>query len=298
VVRFYHGFATAVFVPVAEASVAEIFPDKRAERISLFSSVTYVGRGIAPFLGAGILQATGRNFHALYLAVGIAGATALVMALPYLVKGREPGVAPHENTTEVATRMLRGWRAVAKDHGVLTVSLVQACQFYAFGSVEYFLVGYLTEVAKLDILLTGIVSGSLVVMPILAKPYMGRFSDRVGRRIPIAIGCAVSGFPLLAVPSVTHFPVLFLLGITYGFGFASVTASTPALISELVPGELIGTSMGFLDTLMDVGQTIGPMVCGLLLATNLGYAAVFTSVALVLLVAGFIFVLSKVDSRG
>jgi len=40
--------------------------------------------------------------------VGIAGATALVMALPYLVKGRESGVAPHENTTEVATRMLRG----------------------------------------------------------------------------------------------------------------------------------------------------------------------------------------------
>jgi len=28
-VRFYHGFATAVFVPVAEASIAELFPQKR-----------------------------------------------------------------------------------------------------------------------------------------------------------------------------------------------------------------------------------------------------------------------------
>lgn len=298
VVRFYHGFATAVFVPVAEASVAEIFQDRRGERISLFSSVTYVGRGMAPFLGATILQATGRNFHALYLAVGIAGVTALVMALPYLVEGKRQAAGPQGNRTEVVRRMLRAWRVVAKDRRVLTVSLVQACQFYAFGSVEYFLVGFLTEVAKLDILLTGIVSGSLVVMPILAKPYMGRVSDRIGRRIPIAVGCAVSGSALLAVPFATRFPALFLLGVVYGFGFASVTASTPALVGELVPVGLIGTSMGFLDTVMDVGQTIGPIVCGLLLASSLGYFAVFPSIGLVLLAAGVIFVFSKVDRRG
>ncbi|MCK4669165.1 MFS transporter, partial [Candidatus Bathyarchaeota archaeon] len=51
-VRFYHGFATAIFVPVVQASIVELFPTKRGERISLFSSATYVGRGIAPFLGA------------------------------------------------------------------------------------------------------------------------------------------------------------------------------------------------------------------------------------------------------
>ena len=48
-VRFYHGFATAIFVPVAEATIAEQYPTKRGERISDFNSATYVGRGIAPF---------------------------------------------------------------------------------------------------------------------------------------------------------------------------------------------------------------------------------------------------------
>ena len=37
-IRFYHGFATAVFVPVAEAATAEMFPAKRGERISIFFS--------------------------------------------------------------------------------------------------------------------------------------------------------------------------------------------------------------------------------------------------------------------
>jgi len=48
-VRFYHGFATAIFVPVAEASIAELFPTERGERISLFSSATYVGRVLSPW---------------------------------------------------------------------------------------------------------------------------------------------------------------------------------------------------------------------------------------------------------
>jgi len=39
-VRFYHGFATAIFVPVANAFVAQQFPTKRGERISIFSSAT------------------------------------------------------------------------------------------------------------------------------------------------------------------------------------------------------------------------------------------------------------------
>ena len=68
-VRFYHGFATAIFLPVTEASIAELFPGKRGERISLFSSITAIGRGIAPFLGGYILFMTNYSYSTLYLAV-------------------------------------------------------------------------------------------------------------------------------------------------------------------------------------------------------------------------------------
>ncbi|MCK4482530.1 MFS transporter, partial [Candidatus Bathyarchaeota archaeon] len=107
-------------------------------------------------------------------------------------------------------------------------------------------------------------------------------------------GCIVSGLPLMAIPFVTDFWVLLLLVIVYGFGFATVTTSTPALISELVPDELVGTSMGFLSTIMDIGQTLGPIISGFILATNLQYAGVFPSLTLVLLSSCIIFVLSSV----
>jgi MFS family permease len=64
-VRFYHGFATATFVPVAEASIAELYPTKRGERISIFNSATAVGRAMAPFLGGYILFATNQSYFSL-----------------------------------------------------------------------------------------------------------------------------------------------------------------------------------------------------------------------------------------
>jgi MFS family permease len=293
-VRFYHGFATAIFVPVAQASVAELFPTKLGERISLFSSATHVGRLIAPALGGYILFIAIDNFHVLYLSVAVAGVTTLIMGLSFLT-GRKQPTATQGNTEEVVRKVFRGWGTVARSRGILMVSFVQACQYYAYGAAEFYLAGYLLEVVHLNGFLTGIVIMSIIGVEIFAKPYMGRVSDRFGRRIPVVFGCVVSGLPLLAIPFVTDFWVLLLLVLIYGFGFATVTASTPALISELAPKELVGTSMGFLGTTMDVGQTLGPIISGLILATNLQYMGVFPSLAFVLLFSCIIFALFGVS---
>lgn len=297
-VRFYHGFATAIFVPVAEASIAELFPAKRGERISLFSSATYVGRLIAPALGGYILFITAKNFHALYIAVGVAGVTAVIMALPILIERKQPTTTQQREAKETVEKLFHGWGTVAKGYGVSLVSFVQACQYYAYGAVEFFLAGYLPEIAHLDEFSTGIIITSIIGIAIFAKPYMGRLSDRAGRRMPIVMGCIVSGLPLFAIPFVTDFWILLLLVLIYGFGFATVTSSTPALISDLVPKELVGTSMGFLDTIMDVGQTLGPIISGIILATSLEYAGMFPSLSIILLSAGTIFALSKVLETG
>jgi len=293
-VRFYHGFATAIFVPVAEASIAELFPTKRGERISLFSSATYVGRVVAPALGGYILFATVNNFHMLYLAVAVAGLTALIMVLPFLGERKQSMDIQQTYAKDTIRKMFRGWRTITDNHDVLMVSFVQASLYYAYGSAEFFLAGYLPEVAKLNEFSTGIIITSIIGVAIFARPYMGRVSDKIGRRIPIAVGCMISAMPLLAIPFVVDFWILLLLAIFYGFGFATVTASTPALMTELTPKEFVGTSMGFLDTTMDVGQTLGPIISGFILATNLQYRGVFPSLTVLLLLSCTIFIIASV----
>jgi len=295
-VRFYHGFATAIFVPVAEASIAQLFPGKRGERISLFSSTTYVGRMIAPVLGGYILFATVDSFHALYLAVSVGGVTALVLAL-LLVERRQPPVTRQASVKETVRRMVQGWKIVAEQRGVLAVGFVQACLYYVYGSVEFYLAGYLPEVVHLNKFLTGVIITSIIGVAIFARPYMGRVSDKMGRRIPIVLGCIVSGLPLLAIPFVVDFWILLLLVMVYGFGFASVTASAPALISELVSKDTVGTSMGFFDAIMDVGQTMGPMISGLILATSLQYTGLFFSLTFISVLSCSVFLMFGVGKQ-
>lgn len=292
-VRFYHGFATAIFVPVTEASIAELFPTKRGERISLFSSATAVGRGIAPFLGGYILFATDYSYHTLYLAVGIAGVTAFITTVLLLAESKG-STLQSTSPKKTIERMVHGWRMIAGNPSVLAASFLQASQYYTYGAVEYFLVGYLDDVVELDAFQIGIIMGIQMVAVILAKPFMGRISDKIGRRTPIIAGSIISSLPLLAIPFLTQFPPLLLVSTFYGVGFAMVTSSTPALVSELAPMNLAGTAMGFFDTIMDVGQTIGPIVTGMVVATDLGYVGSFSALTAVLLFSCMIFASSRV----
>jgi MFS family permease len=296
-IRFYHGFATAIFVPVAEASIAELFPSKRGERISLFSSATYVGRLSAPVLGGFILNATAQNYYILYSACAVAGVTALIMALPFLVEKNRLTPSQRIDARETLQRVFAGWKTVAKNHAALMVCFIQASQYYAYGVIDFFLAGYLQDVAKLDPALIGIILASIIGVAVFARPYMGRVSDRIGRRIPIVAGCIISSIPLMAIPFVTNFWILLFLVAVYGFGFATVIASTPALICELTPKDVTGTCMGFLDMIMDVGQTLGTIISGLILATYLQYRGVFPFLTIVLLFSCTVFAISGVARK-
>ena len=175
----------------------------------------------------------------------------------------------------------------------MVTSFVEASQYYTYGALEFFLVGYLKEVAKMDPFLIGVISGAqLVVIPV-AKPFMGRLSDIIGRRIPIVLGCIVAAIPITIIPHVTDFTILLTLSITYGLGFSLVTAATPALVSDQVTEDLYGTAMGFLATIMDVGQVLGPIITGLIIAVSATYTSSFTALAAILLISSIVMSVSK-----
>jgi MFS family permease len=291
IVRFFHGFATAIFIPVAEASIAELFPTKRGERISLFNSATAVGRALAPFLGGYILFVTNQSFFTLYLSVGVAGVTAFVVGLLFLAEKRNLSQTPSAGRS--TKKMFGGWLYLIRNRGIMGVSFVQAVQYYVFGSVEFFLVGYLTDVVGLDLFSIGVITGSQIVALVIVRPLIGRVSDRIGRTKPIIAGIIASCILVGAIPFTMEFPVLLLLAVGYGTAFAMVLSSTSPLVCDLVPCTLVGASMGFLATMMDVGQTLGPIISGVIFASSLRYIGLFFSLSLLLVLSIVVFLFSK-----
>jgi DHA1 family multidrug resistance protein-like MFS transporter len=227
------------------------------------------------------------------LAVGVAGVTAFVLAFLLLTEKKKPFAEP-VSARKVTLKMFHGWGEIARSRGALVVSFVQASQYYVYAAVEFFIVGYAIGVAKLDAFYAGIILTVEVATIIISRPFLGRLSDKKGRRIPIILGSLISGLLVFAVPFTMQFGVLLLIAVGYGLGFAMVISSTSPLMCDLAPSGLVGSSMGFLATTMDIGQTIGPILSGFVLASVFQYNGLFASLGLLLLATSAIFALSKV----
>jgi MFS transporter, DHA1 family, multidrug resistance protein len=277
-VRFYHGFATAIFGTVASAAIAERYTADRAARLSTYSSVTIVGRSIAPFLGGFLISLA--SYDAVYIACAISGVLALAT-----------GLLLRDGTAAPATKpeWPHFWASLAtvlRDRGIMLVSLVEAAQYLVFGAIEAFLALFAASLG-IPAWQIGVILGVQLVSIVFAKPLMGRVSDRVGRKQVIIPGLLIGAASVALVPFAPNFTGLSLLSLAFGLGFATVTSSTSALVADLTRDGRFGSSMGVLRTVMDVGQSIGPVLTGFMVGVA-GYGSAFTLLAAILLLAALL----------
>lgn len=288
-VRFYHGFATAMFVPVASAAVLDSFPENKGEKVSTFSSATLIGRGVAPFLAGYILSTTSSSFSSVYISIGIAGVAALVTGLALRrFKVSKPNASDRPDELKGLSNLLRDWTRVATTRGIIAASVVEAAMYFTFGAFEFFLALYARSLG-FDALSIGIIMGAQIITVMIAKPFMGRISDRHGRRKPILVGLVIGSLPLVATSFASQLQELVVISIVYGLSLSTVTSSTTALVSDLTSKELYGASIGFLRTVMDIGQTLGPIITGIILAATTGYLGAFTTLGGILLAFSALF---------
>ncbi|AAZ96627.1 major facilitator superfamily protein [Thiobacillus denitrificans ATCC 25259] len=288
-VRFYHGFATAIFGTVASAAIAERYTADRAQRLSTYSSVTIVGRSVAPFLG-GTLISLG-SFGAVYIACAISGVLALVV-----------GLALRDHAPPAATKieLPKFWTSLAtvlRDRGIMLVSLVEAAQYLVFGAIEAFLALFASSLG-IPAWQIGVILGVQLVSIVFAKPIAGKVSDRLGRRRVILPGLMIGAASVALLPYFPSFAGLSVLSLVFGLGFATVTSSTAALVADLTRDGRYGSSMGVLRTIMDVGQSIGPVLTGFLVGAA-GYPSAFTLLAAILVAAAVLLgmLLKGVDTK-
>jgi DHA1 family multidrug resistance protein-like MFS transporter len=286
-VRIYHGLATAILGPVAMAVVADTYEKGRGERMAWYSSATMIGRFIAPFVG-GILI-FGDNFHWVYLADGLAGVMALLAAI------RLPLAS---NTSGSAWQTFKRQRGnygqeiafVFRHPGILATSGVEAVQYFAYGSLETFIPVYLNEKLGYSAWEIGLLFTIQILAATLTKPIMGRLSDRYGRVPLISAGLVLGGVTTATLILSSNYLVIAVLIAIFGLGLATVTASTSALVADLSRAQGRGSALGILSSIMDIGQSTGPMVAGALITAS-SYQMTFGIVGAALVVISLVYLL-------
>lgn len=291
IVRFFHGFATAIYGPVAMAVVAELAGERKGEMLSWFSSVMIIGTLVGAPVGGLILSlwqeggsASAHGFHWVYALVAVSGLGALGLGAKILLQDVEPCVSEDANGPSRWARFLSGIRQVGSDRRVLAASATEGVQNMAMGALEAFLPVYAVTVVGLSAWEAGLLWAVQVVSTMLAKPLMGKVSDRYGRTPLIVAGLLCCALPFALIPHLRDFAALVSACLIFGLGEALVTSSSAALVADICKVNQYGTAMGVFGTIFDVGHAAGPILGGILISA-LGYAWAFLMLAGIL-VAG------------
>jgi MFS family permease len=292
IIRFYHGFATGMFMPVAMAAIADHYPaEVRGQALGTYSSFTMVGRFSAPFIGGALIYFA--NFGLLYIVCGVTAIIALAMA--FLVKWDVPLAKAHALKTSGS--MMAALKDVVKDKGILLTSSMEGIQYFAMGAFEAFLPLYCLSLG-MNGLEIGAIMGVQVISMLLTKPFMGRFSDTKGRKPSIIVGLLAGSVVILLMPFSTDPIFLAILSILFGITVAMVTASTSALVCEIAGCSAHGSAIGVLSSIMDIGHSLGPLITGMVV-TIVSFQLGFGLAAVLLLVGAFAFYLGmrRIDDR-
>jgi MFS family permease len=288
--RFLHGFATAIFSPVASAYVADIFQKGRGEKLGWFASANDVGATLGPLIGGFILFSTA-SYSNTYLVVGGLGLLPLfmVLSLPHEEKALSPGTANPGRWAEFKGGVLE----VVSSKAVIIASALEAAMYVGYGAFLGFFPIYAKGIGHNDATI-GLIMGAQLATTMIGKPAGGWLSDQLGRKPMILVGLALCALMLPLIVLGESFLSLLILSSLFGLGVAIVTPSTTALVADLAKAGRMGSAMGVFGTIWDTGEAAGPILAGFFIAA-LNYFNGFLIISGVMALAAVIFAVSVKD---
>jgi len=165
---------------------------------------------------------------------------------------------------------------------------------FGFGVVQPFLPLYARDLGASETVV-GLAISSYFITRLFIELPSGIISDRVGRRIPLLTGMALS-FLGAVLCSLAYGPPLLILGrAVWGMGTALFFSSSTAFIFDLFEARVRSQAMGAFQSIEFIGSVIGAPLGGLI-ATYIGMRTPFTMVA-ALAIIGFMLLLTSKEFK-
>jgi DHA1 family multidrug resistance protein-like MFS transporter len=255
-IRFFHGFASLLVVPIAMALAADLAPrQKLGLYMGTLNMAVMLGLGIGPALGGIIRDHLGMN-AAFYSMGALALLTCLLVILLLPSDKEMRGTKEYKSATSIKTIL---------SHRVVLGILVM--RFFAAsgqGAVYTFL-----PVLALQLELTSSQVGIILTANIFLIAFLqrssGRLSDRVNPKNLVIAGTLASGMTVFGMPFVEGFMMILLLNILMG------VANGLSLPGGLVITGQLGHTMGMAslmsvtDAAWSLGMIVSPILSGIIL---------------------------------
>lgn len=251
-VRFLHGVAGGMILPIAQAYVGDISPEgEEGKWMGYANAAFFSGFGFGPLMGGVLAEHLGMEIA--FLTMGGFSLLAFFIAVFFLpeVAHKKLAAGPHLSFKEMrASSMVKGLFSLH-----LTLTLGRAA-FFTFLPI------YGASVLGLSPGSIGVLlSINILLLSLLGIP-SGRIADRLNRRFLIVLGCLVSFSYLVLIPLVQDFWQLLVLCALGSLGGAIAIPAASALAIEEGRKFGMGSTIALFSVALSIGMAVGPILGG------------------------------------
>jgi MFS family permease len=262
VCRALQGISAAATYTCGLSLISDLFPSEmRGEKLGTVMAAEGAGTMAGPLVGGPLLDTLGYSFP-FYLCAFLS----LIVA--FLLLGiKEPAIKRREKSVSILN-------LVFHNRGLVTGCAIVLIGTMGLGLIELLLPLHLSD--RFDIGATGIgvLFGVCMIAFVALQPFVGRLSDRVGRRKPIIMGLIASSlvFPLMV--NMNHILLCGVVLAALGISFSLFFASLYPLFSDFAFGRY-GAAFSLFNITYSLGYMIGPLSGGALSDIMGGPSSVF-----------------------
>jgi MFS family permease len=251
--RFLHGIAGALILPIAQAYVGDISPPGEEGKWMGYANAAFLGGfGFGPLMGGVLTDYMG--IEVAFLFMGGLSLLAFVISFFFLPEtSRQQSRETHLSFKDMSQRGMMS--------GLFTFQLT-----LTMGRATFFTFLPILAVSRLGLspsLIGILLAIHILLMSILGIPW-GRIADRLNRRFLVVCGCIVSFIYLIAVPIGENFGLLLALVILGSLGSAISVPAASALVVEEGRKYGMGSTVAQFSIAMSIGMVIGPVVGGVI----------------------------------
>lgn len=249
IIRFIHGIASAMIMPVVQAYVGDITPKGREGFVmGLFNMAMFSGLSIGPLIGGIINDHFSLQYT--FVCMGFLSLTGFFLSL-YLLPPTRLENAAFKRPSPPA------WGKLIND------KMIAGLFFFRFGYTAGIGIiwGFLPVLAGVELELSASSIGFLVMLGVFASGSlqmpMGLLADRINRTWMVITGGLIVVVAMASFEWATGFNHLVIVNLVFGFGGG---IAMPALMAITIQKGKKSGAMGSVMALLTVGHSFGMFV--------------------------------------
>lgn len=264
IVRFVHGIAGAMLMPVAMSAIGDLSPPgKEGFIMGSFTSAFFAGLGFGPLIGGFM-----RDQYSMAAAFNSMGALSFIallftiIALPRISSGKErpktqdlSEIAPEDGVP----------KNVFIDPALTGLLVFRFTRAIGIGLVWVIMPLFAARSLGISAFQVGILLSVNTFITTLLQSPTGHLSDRMGHRKSITAGSALACGSMAFIAWAHSFNDLLYASVALGFAGAFIVPAGSALAVSLGRTRGMGRTMGLYNSSLSLGTMLGPVAGGALL---------------------------------